>query len=75
MAKPKPSAQRRIRISVSLPVTVDCYVVDESGDGDWTLQSVHALHCEASARGVMEAMGSAELDEMAKLAEKAKDEA
>ena len=74
MDNSKPRQRRRVRISICLPVLVDCVVERIDEDDDWTIASIRDLSCQASPRGAMEAMGSPDFEELAKLANAAKDE-
>lgn len=81
MSKPKtPSKykhQRRVRISVVLPASVDLIVGTNENDpddsSDWQILSVVSANCEASVRQVEENMHDVDAEALAVAAANAED--
>jgi hypothetical protein len=69
--------QRRVRISVVLPVSVELIVGtdddDPNEDSDWKVLSVPAANCEATPRLVEENMHDVDFEALAAAAANAKD--
>jgi hypothetical protein len=76
MAKPK-KHQRRIRISVVLPATVELLVGtdddDPSEDSDWEILSARDPRCEVSPRVIGENMHDTDFEALTSTAANAKD--
>lgn len=70
--------QRRIRISVALPASVELLIgtndADPSEDSDWEILAVHSARCEATPRIVEESMHDIDFEALAVAAANAKDE-
>lgn len=69
--------QRRIRISVVLPASVELIVgtndADPNEDTDWEILSVHNIRCEATPRTVSENMHDGDFEALATAAANAED--
>lgn len=74
-----PKHQRRIRISVTLPASVELLVgtnaADPSEDSDWQILSVGSVRCEATPRIVEESMHDVDFEALSAAAASAEDEA
>ena len=70
--------QRRVRISVVLPASVELLVGtdddDPSADSDWEILSVHSASCEATPRNVAENMHDVDFAALNAAAATAEDE-
>lgn len=67
--------QRRVRIGLVLPASVELVVgTDDPDDGDWEILSVVSANCQASVRTVEESMQDVDCEALAEAAERAEDE-
>jgi len=73
----KSKHQRRIRISVVLPASVELIVGtnddDPNEDSDWTILSVRSATCEATPRMVSENLHDVDFEALATAAANAED--
>ena len=74
---PKKKHQRRVRISVVLPASVEMVVGtnddDPSEDSDWEILSIRSATCEATPRMVSENMHDVDFEALAAAAANAED--
>lgn len=65
--------RREIRIGVVHPVAARLIVSRADEDGDWEIESIRSVDCEASVRSIGESMKDDDWEHLSKLANAAKD--